>query len=114
MKIHIPSQLPIITFFSAFRQSHNRQVIIVLLLSGFLGFCVGMFGNSTLQVVVQTSQVVAGIVKYPPDNPNYIGQVGTWTILHQICAIFLHAGISERTLSFLFSGILGMLSFQAL
>jgi uncharacterized membrane protein len=92
----------------------DTRVIFVLVLSGLFGFCVGLFGHTTWQVVVQTSQVVAGIVKYPSYNPNYIGQTAIWTILHQICAIFLHLGISERTLSFIFSGILGMLSFQAL
>lgn len=46
--------------------------IWVLLLSGILGFRVGMLGFPDWQVAVETAQVVAGLVTYPPDNIFYI------------------------------------------
>ena len=46
--------------------------IWVLLLSGILGFRVGMLGFPDWQGAVETAQVVAGLVTYPPDNIFYI------------------------------------------
>jgi hypothetical protein len=86
----------------------------VLLISGLAGSVVGMFRFPTWQVAVESAQVVAHLVKYPAGNPFYIYHVKLWTILHQICALFLLAGVSEAMLSRLLSGVLGMVSFQAL
>ena len=97
-----------------FEKQAPSQVALVLFFTGFFGFCIGAFGQTTWQVAVETSQVVAGIVEYPKYNPFYIFQTTLWTIVHQICAIFLLLGVSERMLSLLLSGFLGMLSFQAL
>ena len=66
------------------------------------------------QVAVETAQVVAGVVQYAPDNPFYLYHLKLWTILHQICALLLRAGLSEIALSKLVSGLLGMVSFQAI
>jgi hypothetical protein len=86
----------------------------VLLLSGALGFRVGMLGFPDWQVAVETAQVVAGIVTYPPDNIFYIYHTKLWTALHQILAVALRAGVSEIALSYAVSGVQGMLTFQAL
>ena len=86
----------------------------VLLLSGILGFRVGMLGFPDWQVAVETAQVVAGLVTYPPDNIFYIYHTRLWTALHQILALALRAGVDEITLSLIVSGIQGMLTFQAL
>jgi hypothetical protein len=94
--------------------SQTLRPLPVLLVSGLLGFCVGMFRFPTWQVAVETSQVVAHLVKYPAGNPFYIYHTKLWTVLHQICALFLLAGVSEITLSRILSGLLGMASFQAL
>src|SRR5688572_28013263 len=88
--------------------------IWVLLLSGVLGFRLGMLGFPDWQVAVETAQVVAGIVTYPPDNIFYIYHTKLWTALHQILAVALRAGVSEITLSHFVSGVQGMLTFQAL
>ncbi|MEO5739128.1 MAG: hypothetical protein ABIS29_00840 [Vicinamibacterales bacterium] len=88
--------------------------IWVLLLSGILGFRVGMLGFPDWQVAVETAQVVAGLVRYPPDNIFYIYHTRLWTVLHQILALGLRAGIDELTLSLVVSGVQGMLTFQAL
>src|SRR5207247_896260 len=86
----------------------------VLAASGLLGFHVGMVGFPTWQVAVETAQVVAGLVTYQAGNPFYVYHTKAWTILHQICAVLLKAGVSEIALSKALSGLLGMASFQAL
>jgi hypothetical protein len=86
----------------------------VLLASGIIGFRIGMIGFPDWQVVVETSQVVAGLVRYPEGNPFFIYHTKLWTILHQICAPLLWAGVSEIRLSLIISGVLGMVTFQAL
>ena len=85
-----------------------------LLISGLLGFRIGMAGYPTWSVAVETAQVVAGIVQYPAESPFYIYHTKLWTILHQIGAVALLSGISEIAISKLLSGLLGMVSFQAL
>ena len=86
----------------------------VLAVSGALGFVALGFGFPDWQVAVETAQVTAGIVEYPRDNPFYIYHLKVWTILHQILALLLSAGVSEITLSVVTSGVMGMVTFQAL
>jgi hypothetical protein len=86
----------------------------VLLVSGAIGFRAGAGAFADWQVAVETAQVVAGLVDYPAGNPFYIYHTKLWTILHQWLAVMLLAGVSERTLSIAVSGLLGMVSFQAL
>src|SRR5215211_5011040 len=86
----------------------------VLLLSGILGFRVGMLGFADWQVAVETAQVTAGLVSYPADNIFYIYHTRLWTVLHQLLAIGLRADVTEITLSLVVSGVEGMLTFQAL
>ena len=96
------------------RMSEGSRVVLLLVVSGFCGFCVGGLALPTWQVAVETAQVLAGLVTYPRDNPFYLSHTKLWTVIHQICALFLHCGMSERLLSTLLSGLLGMVSFQAL
>ncbi len=86
----------------------------VLAASGALGFWFGFVAYPTWQVAVEPAQVVAGLVKYPPGTPTYVYQSKLWTILHQMNALLLLAGVSEITLSRIISGVLGMVSLQAL
>lgn len=86
----------------------------VLLISGAVGFRLGMVTLPDWQVAVETAQVIAGLVHYPAGNPFYVYHTKVWTILHQICALFLLSGVSEIALSKVVSGWLGMLSLQAL
>jgi hypothetical protein len=86
----------------------------VLLISGLLGFRIGAVCFPDWQVAVETSQVVAGLVKYPAGNPFFIYHTKLWTVIHQICAPLLLAGVTEISLSRALSGVLGMLTFQAL
>src|SRR4051812_49085059 len=83
----------------------------VLTASGLFGLTAGAVLFAVWQVAVETAQVVAGLVTYPPGNPFYIYHTKLWTILHQICAAMLVAGFPETALSRLMSGVIGMLSF---
>jgi hypothetical protein len=89
-------------------------VWVALAASGVGGFAVGAFGYATWQVAVESAQVLAGLVSYPRDNPFYMYHTKIWTIVHQIAALLLWAGLSEKTVSILVSGVLGAVSFQAL
>jgi hypothetical protein len=65
-------------------------------------------------VAVETAQVIARLVTYPADNPFHIYHARLWTVLHEIVAALLRLGVSELTASKVLSGILGMVSLQAL
>jgi hypothetical protein len=94
--------------------SRSGTAALVLVISGVLGFRVGLIGFPSWHVAVETAQVVAGLVAYPPDNPFYIYHVQLWTGLHQVLAVLLRMGVGELSLSLILSGVLGMVSVQAL
>ena len=96
------------------RKRETATVIAVLIASGIGGFHAGFVTFPDWQVAVETAQVVAGLVHYPPENPFYIYHLKLWTVLHQVCAVLLRAGFSEIALSKMVSGLLGMISFQAI
>lgn len=86
---------------------------LLLVIAGVVGFGLGV-AFAEWQVAVETAQVVAGLVEYPADNPFFIYHVKLWTILHQACALLLSVGVSEAVVSKLLSGLIGLVSFQAL
>ena len=88
--------------------------LTTLAVSGLAGYYVGSRGFPEWQVPVESAQVLAGLVRYPADNPFFIYHLKLWTLLHQVCAVLLAAGVSEIRLSIILSGISGMVSFQAL
>src|SRR5678815_4617394 len=92
----------------------RHRALLVLAISGVIGFRVGMVAFPDWQVAVETAQVLAGIVRYPAATPFFLYHINLWTILHQLLAVLLRMGISETTLSLVLSGVLGMVSFQAL
>ncbi len=92
----------------------SHRALWVLVISGILGFRVGIVGFPDWQVAVETTQVIAGFVRYPAGNPFFIYHIKLWTIVHQICALLLLSGVSEIRLSLMLSGVLGMVTFQAL
>lgn len=87
------------------------RTLWMLAVSGILGFWIGI-RFADWQVAVESAQVIAGIVQYPAGNPFYIYHTKLWTLLNQVSALFLLAGVSEITLSKALSGMLGMLAFQ--
>ena len=86
----------------------------IVVVSSLLGFLAGAFIEPTWQDVIEPAQVLAGVVQYPTDNPVYLYSVHTWTLLHQLTALAITAGIPERTLAIIVSGGIGSLSFVAL
>lgn len=92
----------------------KNELVKVCSVTGLLGFFIGVFLCPSRHNAVECAQVLAGVVDYPVTNSYYIYQIKSWTLYHQICALFLYLGVSERTLSFAVSGVLGMLSYQGL
>ncbi len=90
------------------------RALFVLTVSGILGFRAGMVAFPEWQTAVETAQVLAGVVHYPAATPFFLYHTKLWTVLHQVLAVLLHLGASEITLSLVMSGVLGMVSFQAL
>jgi hypothetical protein len=77
------------------------------------GFQLGV-GVGGWQVAVESAQVLAGLVTYPPDNPFRIYHVKLWTLCTQIPAAFLAAGVSDETVSLAISGLMGAMSLSAI
>ena len=92
----------------------GRQVIAVLVGSGAIGFFMGAVAYPTWHDALEPAQVLAGLVTYPQHNLVYIYSTRTLTVLHELLALLLSSGVSERTLALLLSGAIGMLSLQAL
>jgi hypothetical protein len=84
----------------------------VALVSGLCGIVLGV--QTGLQIPVESAQVLAGLVEYPADNPFFMYHIKSWTLLHQGSAALLAVGLSERAVSVLLGGLLGMVVCQAL
>lgn len=91
----------------------QHRKLIAFCLSAVVGTVFGLL-KPAWQVAVEPAQVIAGLVKYPLNNPFYIYQVKTWTILHQLAALGLRAGLSEGQLSLLLSGLVGGVAFAGI
>ncbi len=50
-------------------KSKSHPVVVILVLSSVIGFCVGAFIYPHRQVAVESGQVLVGTVEYPKDNP---------------------------------------------
>lgn len=86
---------------------------VLLASAGSFGFFLGCT-TAGWQSAIENGQVLAGIIIYPPDHPFlWYCQMG-WTLINQLSALLLCAGLSERVLTYLISGLLGMLSLQGL
>ena len=81
--------------------------------AGAGGFILGLL-QAQYQWVVEPAQVIAGLVKYPKSNFYYLVVTKSWNLLNQLGALYLSSGLSEKSLSFLLSGLAGMISFSAL
>jgi hypothetical protein len=92
----------------------RAQVAGVLIGCGTIGLFAGAVWHPVWQDAVEPAQVLAGFVSYPPDNPVYLYSTRVWTVVHQLSAALLTAGWSERAISLLLSGLMGIVAFQAL
>lgn len=86
---------------------------LVVVLSGISGFILGL-AYPIWQVIAESSQILAGLVNYSRENTHYLFNVKAWSVLNQIGAFALMLGVSEKTLSWMMSGCIGMLYFQGI
>lgn len=86
----------------------------LLLLSALSGAILAIGQRPTWQDPVEAAQVLAGLVSYPHDNPVYIYSIKIWSLLNQLSAILLHAGVTELWTSHLIAGLVGATSFAGL
>src|SRR5678815_2262004 len=96
------------------RRRSRLELAAVVVVAGVLGLRAGAVLFPDWQVAVETAQVTARIVRYPIQTPFSVYHAELWTVLHQVLAVFLRLGVSEITLSRVLSGVMGMLSFQAI
>jgi hypothetical protein len=89
------------------------ETLYVALLSGFLGIASALhFAN--WQVSVESAQVLAETVKYPYDSSFHTYHLKCWTLLNQLPALALAAGLPANTTSLIVASLSGILGFQAL
>lgn len=80
----------------------------------FIGFYMGFFIYPIWQVSIETAQVIGGKVVYPHWNPVGMFHSKVWTIHTQLCGLLLWAGMTEQQLTYLLSGLMGMISYLGL
>ncbi len=90
-----------------------RPIAGLLLLSAASGFALGVLFPAW-HVAIEPSQVLAGLVHYPEGNPFALYETRLWTGWHQVLTPLLAAGVPERTLTLLLSGLIAALAFAAL
>jgi hypothetical protein len=60
-----------------------------------IGLLLGLLAPQTNQEGIDGSLVLAGIVHYPPESPMYQYFLGSWTLIHQLSALLLRAGLDQ-------------------
>ncbi len=93
--------------------SAGRPLAGVVAISAAAGFVVGLLFPAW-HVALEPAQVIAGIVEYPSGNPFGLYETRLWTGWHQVLAPLLAAGVPERVLTFVLSGLVAAISFTAL
>ncbi|MBX7166148.1 MAG: hypothetical protein K1X74_07345 [Pirellulales bacterium] len=89
------------------------ETVWVACWSGFLGIVAGL-AASDWQVAVETAQVLADQVIYPTETSFEIYHYSGWSLLNQLSALLLQAGLSAKSASLVLSALGGMLAFQSL
>jgi len=112
MMKNIPAIIPSHPWERYKKASHSLAFVVIV--SGLIGFLIGAIGYPCPHDAVEAAQVFAQKVDYSIPTPFYHFTTGTWTILNHILALCLLGGMSELTLSYAVSGLMGMLSFVAL
>jgi len=90
-----------------------NSAAFLLFASGSIGFILG-WCNATWQDSVETGQVIAGLVLFPPFAPSFLYHQHAYSFINQFTALLLILFKSEILVSKILSALLGMLSFQAL
>lgn len=82
----------------------NKSTSIPLLFSALaIGALLGAMSPATEQRAVDGSLVLAGIISYPPESPMGQYYLNSWTLLHQLGALFLRVGFTQVQVSAFFS-----------
>jgi hypothetical protein len=95
------------------RRIDSARLVTTLVLSGLGGFAVGVH-FATWQWAVELAQFAGGLVPTTAGSPAAAVQAHLWSLIDQSLAFALKAGVSEQALSCAVSGLMGMLSCQAL
>jgi hypothetical protein len=81
----------------------RRRAPLSLILSALtIGIAFGLFSPGSEQEAVDGSLVLAGLVDYPSQSPMSEYFLGTWTLIHQIGATMLRAGLDQTRVSEIF------------
>jgi hypothetical protein len=91
----------------------DTSLVAFVLAAVLLGFLCGICFVEDWKDSIDPAQVIAALVRYPETNPNYLRQVKMFTIVHQVSALLLAGGMTERTLCSVTSGVEGALLFLA-
>lgn len=86
----------------------------VMSLVGLAGATYGALVTPTWTHNLIGGQILAGVVAYPPESPVPALYLNPWSVLVQLAALGLRAGVSEWTLSLMFSAVQGALGTLAL
>jgi hypothetical protein len=94
--------------------AHERHVWWVSAVTAAAGFCIGAFVYPMWTDNVESAQVQAQLVSYRPGDVMGVYHNAAYSLAIQIAAILLRAGVTEWTLSLLFSGAQAALSCAAI
>ena len=64
-----------------------------------IGLLLGLLAPMTSQEGLDGALVLAGIVHYPPQSPMYQYFLGSWTVIYQLGALWLQAGLDQTYVS---------------
>ena len=95
------------------KNPRSLDIFGLLFFGGLIGFALGERFASWQDVIVG-GQVFAGVVEYGHSAPIASYLAHAWTVWHQFTAFLMHIGFSEISISYIFSGIIGMLFYQGL
>lgn len=87
---------------------------LLLFMAALFGSIIAVGRRTAWQVPLESAQVLAGLVTYPPDNPFYMYHMKSWSLLNHGAALLLSAGFSEFFASILIEGFVGAVSFAGI
>lgn len=94
--------------------TNSNKINSILLLSPIFGWIISTAQRLCWQDPIETAQVLAGLVSYPPNNPFYIMHIKSWSLVNQLAALMLAMGLSDFTVNTLIAGVVGSVSFAGI
>jgi hypothetical protein len=80
----------------------ERAPLSLLAFAAGIGLILSLLAPITEQEGIDGALVLAGIVHYPPQSPMNQYFLGSWTVIHQIGALLLRAGLDQAYVNELF------------